>query len=244
MSRGPGRIERALRGLFDASPDRAFLTADLVKHCFPDARRIERKHEVSVLRAARKIVAGDPDWTSWRTDWGSIVYNGGNLRSYGLFEILRSEGRLIRPDGSGEWDYPPQPGRRYYDHYIWRQDPKVDRAVPLLDHPHCQAHMAPDGAWWKAVRLHCAERDGDEAAAAPLRLEAERAKAKSTAEVQSFLRQFNPGIMSVLLKALAEQLPLAAGELRELALENDPDAVRAGLTELAGKLETWAGQIS
>ena len=32
----------------------------------------------------------------------------------------------------------------------------------------------PDGDWWTAVRLHCAERDGDEAVAAPLRLEAER----------------------------------------------------------------------
>jgi hypothetical protein len=34
MSKGPGRIERAIRELFDASPDRAFLTADRVKHCF------------------------------------------------------------------------------------------------------------------------------------------------------------------------------------------------------------------
>ena len=64
MSRGPGRIERAIRALFDASPDRAFLTADLCEHCFPNVRRIERKHEVSTLRAVRKIIADDPDWRS------------------------------------------------------------------------------------------------------------------------------------------------------------------------------------
>jgi hypothetical protein len=52
--------------LFDASPDRAFLTADLARYCFPSADPIERKHEVSVLRAARNIIARDPDWHSWR----------------------------------------------------------------------------------------------------------------------------------------------------------------------------------
>lgn len=62
MSKGPGRIERAIRELFAASPDRAFLTPDLVKHCFASVDRIERKHEVSVLRATRKIIDDDPDW--------------------------------------------------------------------------------------------------------------------------------------------------------------------------------------
>jgi hypothetical protein len=107
MSKGPGRIERAIRELFDASPDRAFLTADLVKHCFSVADRIERKHEVSVLRAARKIVASDPDWCSWRREWGSIFFNHASLQSYALFEILRCEGRLHRPGSANyEWDYP------------------------------------------------------------------------------------------------------------------------------------------
>jgi hypothetical protein len=27
---------------------------------------IERKHQVSVLRAAHKVVATDPDWAAWR----------------------------------------------------------------------------------------------------------------------------------------------------------------------------------
>jgi hypothetical protein len=52
MGRGPGRIERAIRELFAAAPDRAFLTADLVKDCFPTVAATQRKHEVSVLRCA------------------------------------------------------------------------------------------------------------------------------------------------------------------------------------------------
>ena len=130
MSRGPGRIERAIRQLLDASPDRAFLTGDLVKHCFPDARWVERKHEVSVLRATRKIIATDPDWFSWRKDWGPIVFNHASLRSYARFEILRREGRLRRPGSSdwGDWEYPDG-----HDWRSWRQEPNVERGVAVLN---------------------------------------------------------------------------------------------------------------
>jgi hypothetical protein len=33
MSRGPGRIERAIRQLFDANPDEAFITDEIAEHC-------------------------------------------------------------------------------------------------------------------------------------------------------------------------------------------------------------------
>jgi hypothetical protein len=71
-----------------ASPDRAFLTWELVCECFPDIDRIERKHEVSTLRAARKIAAADPDWRSWRTNEGSVFFNYGNLQSYALARMF------------------------------------------------------------------------------------------------------------------------------------------------------------
>jgi hypothetical protein len=67
MSRGPGRIERAIRALFDAHPDRHISTDDLVAHCYPGINHIERKHRVAVLRAAHKVVAADPDWTTHRS---------------------------------------------------------------------------------------------------------------------------------------------------------------------------------
>ena len=238
MSRGPGRIERAIRQLLDASPDRAFLTGDLVKHCFPDARWVERKHEVSVLRATRKIIATDPDWFSWRKDWGSIVFNHASLRSYARFEILRREGRLRRPGSSdwGDWEYPDG-----HDWLSWRQEPNVERGVAVLSHPYCQGHMTPpDGDWWKAVRLHCAERDGDEAVAAPLWLEAERESATLMVELHAAVAtrwRYTPAGMFATLRDVGERLASVAAELRELALINDPDALRAGLIAVAEKLE-------
>ena len=61
MSRGPGRIERAIRALLDAHPDEAFTTDDLAAHCYPDADVIEHKHRVAVVRAANKVIAGRGD---------------------------------------------------------------------------------------------------------------------------------------------------------------------------------------
>jgi hypothetical protein len=84
MSRGAGRVERAIRELFDASPDLAFVTVELVEHCFPRVEQaaIERKHEVSVLRAAHKIVAAHPDWMAWRIEGqgrGWVFFNHANV---------------------------------------------------------------------------------------------------------------------------------------------------------------------
>jgi hypothetical protein len=62
MSRGPGRIERDIRRLFDLHPDLAFTTEELAEHCFPSAGSIERKHRVSVLRAAHSVISKDPNW--------------------------------------------------------------------------------------------------------------------------------------------------------------------------------------
>jgi hypothetical protein len=126
--------------------------------------------------------------------------------------------------------------RKYFSRYAWANNPSAEKAVPVLTHRYCQAHMTPpDGDWWRKVQLHCAARDGDEAAVATMRQDEERARAKWRAAGNALLRKFNPGMTAALLKAVAEQLPLAAGELRELALENDPDAMRDGLIELATK---------
>ena len=102
MSRGPGRIERAIRVLFDANPDLAFVTDELAEHCYPDAKAIERKHQVSVLRAAQKVIASDPDWEAWRSERHGrqrIFVNRANVESY-------AQGRLI--------------AERYRDDYVSR----------------------------------------------------------------------------------------------------------------------------
>lgn len=89
MSRGLGRIERAIRTLFAADPDMAYTTEDVCAACYPGANEwkvedklhgielrwgVERKHRVAVLRAAKKLIASDPDWRC-RSSW----FNRGNM---------------------------------------------------------------------------------------------------------------------------------------------------------------------
>jgi hypothetical protein len=100
MSRGPGRIERAIRELLDAHPNLAFVTDDLVRHCYSGVETIERKHQVSVLRAAQHVIAHDRNWTARRSNGqggGWVIFNQGNLQSYGLSMIARDgKDRLSR----------------------------------------------------------------------------------------------------------------------------------------------------
>ena len=55
MSRGPGRIERAIEAAFTAEPSRAFPVETLALVAFPGVNRLEKKHRIAVLRAAHKV---------------------------------------------------------------------------------------------------------------------------------------------------------------------------------------------
>jgi hypothetical protein len=54
MSKGPGRIERALAAIFDGEPGNAFMTEELCEMIYPGCR-IEKKHRVAVMRAVAKL---------------------------------------------------------------------------------------------------------------------------------------------------------------------------------------------
>jgi hypothetical protein len=96
MSRGPGRIERAIRALFDEQPDLALVTDELAEHCYPDVRPVERKHQIAVLRAAWNVIKNDPDWRAERGEGqgcGWIFFNHGNLQSYALARLISDSWR-------------------------------------------------------------------------------------------------------------------------------------------------------
>jgi hypothetical protein len=153
MSRGPGRIERAIRALFDAHPDPAFVTDELVEHCYPQAQRMSdqrkrvaaleaqaragrrwecyfdakmiagpgvlefpRKYQVAVLRAAHKVINGDPDWRAWRIEGqgrGWVFLNHGNVQSYAPARLIGDQYRVYRSEkrhrrgGIMSWRYVP-----------------------------------------------------------------------------------------------------------------------------------------
>jgi DNA (cytosine-5)-methyltransferase 1 len=55
MSRGRGRIERAIAAAFEAEPRRAFSVEALARIAYPDIEGVEKRHRVAVIRAAENI---------------------------------------------------------------------------------------------------------------------------------------------------------------------------------------------
>lgn len=67
MSRGPGRVERAIKAAFDAEPTRVFTTEYLCTHVYAGAAKIEKKHRVSLIRAAKRVLQRELGWRMTRT---------------------------------------------------------------------------------------------------------------------------------------------------------------------------------
>jgi hypothetical protein len=282
MSRGLGRIERAIRELLDAHPDLAFVTDDLVRHCYPRITTIERKHQVSVLRAMWNVIGNDQDWTARRSNGqggGWVVFNRGNLQGYGLGRMIASRSpnwdrlsrgyfyskgfRVCVPIAEG--DAIPENaealvvrsqsyGTTYYYAYF-RDDigSPVRRVSASLTRLHSACHKfreyitAPTGDWLRDVQIHCAKRDGFLELAATLQAR------KDAAWLAGFNRFRNPagGGTETLKEKCYEETgagtsetlnstlgPVAlAARIRDLAAQNDPDVLRAGLATVAAELD-------
>ena len=64
MSRGPGKVQRAIEATFAATPDAIFLVEELVAIAYPVVDQIERKHRSAVVRAVKCMETR----TGWSTD--------------------------------------------------------------------------------------------------------------------------------------------------------------------------------
>ena len=159
MSKGPGRVEQAIRELFSANPREAFTSGDLVAAVFPGIQEIHKKHQVSILRAARRMIASDLNWRMSRAETRggpSIFYNAGDEWSYGLHRLLCMHTRVIE----GRIEFRPK-----------------DELRKLLDTDRYRdLRSPPNGAWYREVEIHRAHRDGERERAARLEVEREAAR--------------------------------------------------------------------
>jgi hypothetical protein len=199
MSKGPGRIERAIKELFSSNPDLAFGVIDLVEHCFPGAAP-EKKHSVSVIRAGHKVADADPDWTVWRGEGqgAALVFvNQASLQSHCL-------GFLIA-DNFFRYRSPKRALRCYWGADAHRAGHRMMEASSHLmaDRASLLAELAPGGrhgpggrhdlfaARKKFVDLHIAERDGDPRAG-EMRAEMEAGRAAVTAAFRAAFGKGQP----------------------------------------------------
>ena len=67
LSRGPGYVVRAIKAAFDAEPTRVFTVEDLYAHVYGRTNKIEKKHRVSLIRAAKRVLQRESDWRMIRS---------------------------------------------------------------------------------------------------------------------------------------------------------------------------------
>jgi hypothetical protein len=215
-----GRVERAIREHLAAHPDGAFTTDDLCVACYPGVPRVAlagsetlgRKHRVAVLRAADKVMSGDSNWRRRHTR----NERGNMLVFFNAASIPSTAKADVMRNG---WNN------------RWKRNAEWDEPDRLAE---AERHVAEhtimrDGT--DEQRQQMAERKAAERTLRTAKLHLAVAVAK------------NP--MGVLLNANR----LASGNMKELAekaralmVENDPDAIRDGLAEIAKALDGMASE--
>jgi|SRR5271169_2974524 len=100
MSKGPGRIGRAIAAMFDAEPENAFTVEELCERAYPGVS-VEKKHRVTVIRAANNLALRRPE-VVWLRGKGLgrtlVLCRRDNLASYalGYSKVDQSEGGRYR----------------------------------------------------------------------------------------------------------------------------------------------------
>lgn len=141
MSRGPGRIQRAIEDAFRQNPRATYAVDDLAALAYPGVNHIEKKHRVAVLRAGAAAAGACGWWYGWAERPGHpVVYcNPLDLRSYATWNMRRDfiEGALTAKQIEAALD-----------------DPKAWHSRWSL--------VQPGGAWWQHVEINKARAAGND----------------------------------------------------------------------------------
>ena len=87
MSKGPGKIERAIADAFARQPSATFSVEDLGPICYPGLNQVEKKHRVAIIRAADKVAARMWWGRTYSSGVPCVYRNLCDLHSYALGEV-------------------------------------------------------------------------------------------------------------------------------------------------------------
>jgi hypothetical protein len=150
VSRGPGRIQRAIESTFRQNPSSTYSVDELAAVAYPGINQVEKKHRVAVLRAA----AAAAETCGW---WYGQAQRPGHSMIYGYPLDLRSYAIwTMRRDFLSGSMTPEQLAKALDDPKDWRSEWK---------------NVQPGGSWWYHVEINRADREGDEPRASQMRAE-------------------------------------------------------------------------
>jgi hypothetical protein len=197
MSKGPGRVSRAIETALEAEPDNAFTVEDLCDRVYRGINRVEKKHRVSVLRAAKAIVARRAEiglMTSEGLGGTLVVFNRCQVLSYAMarlksdnFMRYRSNDKRNTRLVSGWYRKArglpaPRKGRVWVETHHNANEAKL--RARLSEGGPDQRLITPGGTWWCHVQMHIAERDGEAERLAQLKAEQEQGLAATLRELR------------------------------------------------------------
>src|SRR5262249_46583710 len=147
MSRGPGKLQRAIEAIFGAEPDNGFLLTELCERIYRGINQVDKKHRVAVARAAYGI-----PWLAIRkreTLGGELVfYNPASAMAYGMARL--------KGDNFEGYERNSDP------RFSWRH-PKSESALRASLRPGGEHHkyIVEGGAWWRFAATEHARLIGD-----------------------------------------------------------------------------------
>ena len=99
MSRGPGRVERAIEAALDAEPDNAFTVEELCRRVYPETahRAPEKKHRVSKCSRAAQNICKRRSNVEWRLFPSTAADRGPRRTCSGSADV---KGQLV-PSSTG-----------------------------------------------------------------------------------------------------------------------------------------------
>jgi hypothetical protein len=166
MNKGPGRVEQIIEAVFAAEPDNAFTIEDLCDRVYP-GELIEKKHRVSVLRAAKRVAKrrGEIDTITGEGLGGTLIFfDQYCVLSYAMARLKSSSYRTNDKRGS-------------------LRENEADLRAKIAPGGSDHELIVRGGAWWRHVEERIAKRDGDTD-------KVERLKAEGAAELAAMMQKF------------------------------------------------------
>ena len=153
MSKGPGRIERAIGDIFAADPDGAYTTEELCERVYA-VDRAEKKHRVPVLKALTRLTARPPkDKTAPWVDTYVSDTLGNQLVAFNRYSVPSLAMAVIK----GTW-HTNDRRSLFWLPSQWQRDERCRKQFERDDY---RIRREPDGDIWWQVMEAVAERDGD-----------------------------------------------------------------------------------
>ena len=161
MSRGPGRVERAIISALEEAANNALTTQELCERCYDEP--IVKKHRVVVLRALRQIMARRADLAT--CNMGGL---GSQVVAYWRYDVTSYAMARLKADGLNYY--------RSNDPRLLPHQRKTERQLmaSLRKGGEYHRYIVKGGMWWNHVQLSIAVRDGDHRTAKLLRAKTAR----------------------------------------------------------------------